>query len=283
MSPIPSVVSYLVTTDIDKGVKETIKLGFPERVLKDILEEEEIPDVYFERGVLLLDLNFLDERTMVAIGKDRVVVFADGETQLLRKIRNAVRKRRKFLQNREKFVSKVISAQLDIVYDHISEVHKFITRMERVLYRNLSADNIALVLDAYHKLMDLLDVRRELSYFLRVLISLKKVPYIHPETIEELRSHIHEVLSFVNLTISSTKSILDLHDKAMSTQLNILVKRLTSISIILSVITIITGIYGMNFKYLPLATHPHGFWILNGIMVAVFIILAVILKKINYL
>ncbi len=278
-----AMVSYLVTTDLERGIKETVKLGFPESQLREIIEEEEVPDVYFERGVLLLDLNFLDERTFIAVGKERVVVFAENETKLLRRIRNAVRKRRKFLQNREKFVAKVISAQLDIVYDYIAEVHKSVTRMEKVLYRNLSADNTALVLDAYKKLMDLLDVRRELSYFLRVLIRLKKTQYIKPETIEMLKTHVHEVLSFVSLTISSTKSILDLHDKAMSTELNILVKRLTSISIILSVITIITGIYGMNFRYLPLADHPMGFWILNGIMVLTFIVLAVFLKKINYL
>ncbi|HID09362.1 TPA: magnesium transporter CorA family protein, partial [Candidatus Micrarchaeota archaeon] len=78
-------------------------------------------------------------------------------------------------------------------------------------------------------------------------------------------------LSFVNLTIKSANSILDLHDRALSMELNLLIKRLTAISIILAVITIVTGIYGMNFRYLPLADHPHGFWIINGLMLALYV------------
>jgi magnesium transporter len=91
------------------------------------------------------------------------------------------------------------------------------------------------------------------------------------------------VLSFVSLTIKSANSILDLHDRALSMELNILIKRLTAISIILAVITIVTGIYGMNFRYIPLAEHPYGFWIINGFMVALYVVMYYLFKRARWL
>jgi len=45
-------------------------------------------------------------------------------------------------------------------------------------------------------------------------------------------------------------------------------KFLASITFLAAIPTIISSIYGMNFRYLPLAWHPFGFWISIGLMAA---------------
>ncbi len=60
-----------------------------------------------------------------------------------------------------------------------------------------------------------------------------------------------------------------------SNELNIRMKRITSYALIIMIPTLITGIYGMNFRFLPLADHPQGFLI----MIILMAISAVLLVK----
>lgn len=80
--------------------------------------------------------------------------------------------------------------------------------------------------------------------------------YEDMEQLEDLASMYRELLS----------SSLDVHLSEVSNNLNIIMKRLTSWAAIILIPTLIAGIYGMNFKELPLADHPAGFFITLGIM-----------------
>ncbi len=262
---------YYITTKTDDLAEKLSKIGLPGEQIEQIWEEEDVPDVYFVDGTLVVDLNFMEESTLIAVKRNVVAVVAEEETTLLRWIRNAIRRRRKFLQNPGAFVYRAIKKQLDIIHDRVSEIHKDVSRAEREMARNLRSQDAEMVIKVYDVLLQLHDVRRELSYFWKVVMKLRRSPLLKPEEIEDIKGDVHEVLSFVTMTIKSANSILDLHDRALSMELNLLIKRLTAISIILAVITIVTGIYGMNFRYLPLADHPYGFWIINGFMVALYV------------
>jgi len=41
----------------------------------------------------------------------------------------------------------------------------------------------------------------------------------------------------------------------------------------------ITGIYGMNFSYLPLANNPQGFWLVMALMVVIIMIFVYIFRR----
>ncbi len=261
---------YYITTKMDNLDDKLNKLGLPGEQILQIWEEEDVPDVYFVDGALILDLNFMGESTLIAVKKNTVAVISDEETELLKWIKNSIRRRRKFLQNPGTFVYRAIKKQLDIIHDRVSEIHKAVTRVEKDMAQNIRSTDADRVLNVYDVLLQLHDVRRELAYFWKVVMKLRRTPLLKPEEIEDIKGDVHEVLSFVSLTIKSANSILDLHDRALSMELNLLIKRLTAISIILAVITIITGIYGMNFRYIPLAEHPWGFWIINGLLVLLY-------------
>ena len=262
---------YYITTKMEKLDDKLEKLGLPGEQILQIWEEEDVPDVYFVDGTLILDLNFMGESTLIAVKKNTVAVISDEETELLKWIKNSIKKKRKFLQNPGTFIYRAIKKQLDIIHDRVSEIHKTVTRVEKDMAQNLRSTDADRVLNVYDVLLQLHDVRRELAYFWKVVMKLRRTPLLKPEEIEDIKGDVHEVLSFVSLTIKSANSILDLHDRALSMELNLLIKRLTAISIILAVITIITGIYGMNFRYIPLAEHPWGFWIINGLLVILYV------------
>ena len=52
-------------------------------------------------------------------------------------------------------------------------------------------------------------------------------------------------------------------------RMNQVMKALTLLTAIFIPITFLTGLYGTNFKVLPMAEHPQGFWILTGSCVAI--------------
>jgi len=81
------------------------------------------------------------------------------------------------------------------------------------------------------------------------------------------------------------RSIVDGTRQLMSTifdnRLNNVMKILTSITLILAIPTVISGMYGMNVltKYMPFAQTPFGFGIISGIVVAICLGLYVVLKR----
>ncbi len=67
----------------------------------------------------------------------------------------------------------------------------------------------------------------------------------------------------------------------INNRLNNVMKFLTSITLVMAIPTIISGIYGMNVsgQWMPLSNTPHGFAIICGITLAICIIALVILNK----
>ena len=68
----------------------------------------------------------------------------------------------------------------------------------------------------------------------------------------------------------------ELFSQVMESRLNFVMQRLTSITLILSIPTVIGGLYGMNvnLEYMPLALGPHGFGIICLMCVIICAILA---------
>jgi magnesium transporter len=63
-------------------------------------------------------------------------------------------------------------------------------------------------------------------------------------------------------------SAMEVYLTVVSNRTNEVVKVLTVFSIVLMTVSLLAGIYGMNFEAIPLAKEPWGFWALLGIMAA---------------
>ncbi|MDU1687045.1 MAG: magnesium transporter CorA family protein, partial [Clostridium perfringens] len=72
-------------------------------------------------------------------------------------------------------------------------------------------------------------------------------------------------------------STMDFFASVISNNLNIVMKVLASVTILMSTLTVISGIYGMNFDYLPLLHHPYGFHIIMTLSVILCGLIAFIL------
>lgn len=85
-----------------------------------------------------------------------------------------------------------------------------------------------------------------------------------------------EMTSIYRDIIDSTR---ELTSAVMDNRLNNVMKYLTSITIVMAIPTIISGIYGMNVKWLPFANTFHGFGIVCVATLIICIITMIILRK----
>lgn len=142
------------------------------------------------------------------------------------------------------------------------------------------------------ELIQLLEIEKSLVYFSASLkandATLEKIMrgrYI--KLYEDDQDLLEDVLIEVKQAIEMTNTYLNIHTGTMdvfgsiiSNNLNIMMKVLASITLIMSIPTVISGIYGMNVGFLPYADN---WWFPLGLSVALMIITAFILRKKNML
>ena len=105
-----------------------------------------------------------------------------------------------------------------------------------------------------------------------------------PEDREILEDVIVENKQAIEMTaiyrdiINGTRELLS---TIIDNRLNNVMKYLTSITLVMAIPTVISGIYGMNVsgKWMPLSQTPYGFYIVCGIMVLICVIVLLILRK----
>jgi magnesium transporter len=95
-----------------------------------------------------------------------------------------------------------------------------------------------------------------------------------PEAIDEhlrvrytdLLEHIRRMTKFTQQQQHELDSLMQLHFSAVSHRTNAIVRTLTLLSAIFMPLTLITGIYGMNFEQMPELHSPYGYFLTLGAM-----------------
>ncbi|WP_168377969.1 MULTISPECIES: magnesium transporter CorA family protein [Acinetobacter] len=91
--------------------------------------------------------------------------------------------------------------------------------------------------------------------------------------VDDLTSHIERIQKHTTRLRSAVQAAIDLHFSAVANQTNENMRILAIITAIFAPLTLLTGIYGMNFEFIPGLKSPTGFWIMLGIMLMTTILL----------
>ena len=87
--------------------------------------------------------------------------------------------------------------------------------------------------------------------------------------INDVIEHINRVLNHARRLEASLESAVQIHFAAMAHRTSEIMRILTVITAIFMPLTLITGIFGMNFEVMPLLKQVAGFWIIMGSMLAI--------------
>ena len=101
--------------------------------------------------------------------------------------------------------------------------------------------------------------------------------------VNDVMEHITRVLSHAQRLESSIESAVQIHFSAMAHRTSEIMRTLTVITALFMPLTLITGIFGMNFEAMPLLKDKSGFWITMGIMAAIVVTLLALFWRKRYL
>ena len=101
--------------------------------------------------------------------------------------------------------------------------------------------------------------------------------------INDVMEHIARVMNHARRLESTIESAVQIHFSAMAHRTSEIMRTLTVITALFMPLTLITGIFGMNFTEMPLLQDRFGFWITMGLMAAVVVLLLLLFWRKRYL
>ncbi|HSI46800.1 MAG TPA: magnesium transporter CorA family protein [Ideonella sp.] len=99
----------------------------------------------------------------------------------------------------------------------------------------------------------------------------------------DVLEHIERVLSHVRRLEQSAEAAVQMHFSALGQRTNDIMRTLTVLTAIFLPLNLITGIFGMNFEWLPLIHKQDGFWIAVAVMFGIGIGLGLFFWRKRYL
>ena len=85
----------------------------------------------------------------------------------------------------------------------------------------------------------------------------------------DLNEHVHRVLGYATGQERDLEAAVELHFASVAHRTNKIVRTLTVLSAIFFPLTLITGIYGMNFQYMPELHWEHGYFYALGMLITI--------------
>lgn len=98
------------------------------------------------------------------------------------------------------------------------------------------------------------------------------------DLMEDLELVSHELITLADSQLKTIKNIREAYSTITANNLNKVFKLMTSITILMGIFTLITGIYSMNIA-LPAGHNPNAFWIILGVTAALISAVTVFFKK----
>ncbi|MCI5647924.1 MAG: magnesium transporter CorA family protein [Fusicatenibacter sp.] len=264
--------------------------------LRAPLDEEERSRIVVEDHytLILVDIPVIEERNDkdwygtipmgIIVTEDMIFTVCTEDTQILGAFMDG-RVRNFYTNKRTRFILQILYKNASMYLHYLRIIDKKSEMVEKKLHKSPRNQEV----------IELLELEKCLVYFttsLRsnevVLEKLMKVDSIkhYPEDEDLLEDVIIEnkqAIEMANIYSNILSSMMDAFASVISNNLNIVMKFLTTITIVMSLPNIVFSAYGMNVNLagMPFASSPYGFWIVILISGIICLIAAIIFSKKN--
>ena len=266
-------------------------------VIEDILNTEQRPKIdEFEDYLFLETRNFYyDKTTMQAsseqismvLGRNFLLTFQERATGAFEPIRERLRASSAHI--RTLGVDYLTYAVLDSVVDRYFNVLEDVNDASEDLEDRLLAKPSNSELHTIHQLKHVsIELRRAVWPLREVINSLTRNEkgFFQSTTIPYLRDVYDHTVSFIE-SLESIKDALagmmDIYMASVSQRVNLELRALTVVAMLFMPATLIAGIFGMNFDYMPWLKDHNGFWWALGIMATIALIMILIFWRRQWL
>lgn len=262
-------------------------------ILEDIVDTDQRPKIkdFGNYIFIILKMLYYDEKdnemkveqVSLVLGKNYVISFQEREGDVFDAIRernrNNIGRIRKL--GADYLVYSLIDAIVDNYFTIIEKLDEEIENLEDKVIIQPNPSNV----QAIHKLKrDLIFLRKSVWPLREVISFLEKgeSPLVLESTniyLRDVYGHTIQVMDTVETLRDIVSGILDIYLSSINTRMNEIMKVLTIIATIFIPLTFITGIYGMNFQYMPEIKWFWGYPAVLSIMVAIGIGMLIYFKR----
>ncbi|HNQ56570.1 MAG: magnesium and cobalt transport protein CorA [Rhodocyclaceae bacterium] len=266
-------------------------------VLEDILNTDQRPKVDDYGDYLYIVARFFDydaakgvigsDQLSIVLGPDFVLTFQERPTGTFDPLRERLRADKG--QIRRLGADYLAYSMLDILVDRYFTVLEQLTeRTEALEDRLLQQATPALLKEIHEIKREALSLRRAIWPLREVINSLTRADqrFFKPETQPYLRDiydhavHVIESLEGIRDLIAG---MLDIYLSSVSNRVNMEVRILTVITTLFMPAALIAGIFGMNFRNMPLIADSGGFLVALGMMGAIALVMVTIFWRRHWL
>jgi magnesium transporter len=166
---------------------------------------------------------------------------------------------------RERGADYLLFALLEaIVENYVPIIERISSRIETLEGDILGRGEVRTLHTIHHIRQEILFMRRTIFPLLEAFrrLRLEGAQFFSEETrpfLEELHDHVLEVLEILEGQRELANSLVDLYYSTISMKTNDIIRILTVVSTIFIPLTFITGLYGMNFRYMPELQWRYGY------------------------
>lgn len=286
---------HLVAPSIDETNKIAEFYKIDPNDIRAALDDEESSRVQLEEGYTLILADIPSEEirnsrrayTTIPLGiiliKDAIITVCSADTAVLQPF---VKNKMKGFSTKKKlrFVYQILFRTANMYQLYLRFIDKKRSEIERRVSNNTTED-----ID----LIDLHELESNLVYFATslsankiVLERLTRYERIqqYPEDkdlLEDVIIENRQAIEMTNIYRDIIHGARELISNIINNRLNNVMKFLTSITVVMAIPMIISGIYGMNVSgnWIPLSTAPFGFYIICAVMMIICVGALAILKR----
>jgi magnesium transporter len=266
-------------------------------VLEDIMHTGQRPKMEDYENYLFLVLKMLQyneqenetktEQISIIIGSNYVISFQEGEGDVFGLIRERIRTNRGRTRKMgaDYLAYSLVDAIVDNYFMVLEKVGEQIEDIEDALIKNPTPE----VLHSLHRLKrELIFLRKSVWPLREVISKLERweSPLIDKSIdifLRDVYDHTIQVIDAVETFRDMLSGMLDIYLSSLSNRMNEIMKVLTIITTIFIPLTLISGIYGMNFRFMPELQAPLAYPIVLLTMFLIGIIMIIYFKRRKWL
>ncbi len=279
--------------DIDAVDSVGQTFGLHPLSLEDIVATDQRPKLHEYEDYLLLVMRILspggggrihEEQVSIVLGRRFVISFREGGDSVFDPVADRIRnsKGRVRKMGADYLAYALIDAVVDSYFLLLDDLTDRLERVEQQLFERPSVKLLRRIIKCKR---DLSALRKAVWPLREALMSIQReeLSLITREIavyIRDVYDHAVHVLETAESLRENVSGNLEIYLSVTSNRMNEIVKVLTVISTIFIPLTFITGIYGMNFRYMPELSLRYGYYaVLFGMLVIGLVMVAYFRKK----
>jgi len=266
-------------------------------VAEDIMSPGHRPKMEEFEDYIFIVLNMLsyhkkeeivkEEQVSFILGKNYVISFQERQGDVFDHIKERIEKGRGRIRTMgpDYLTHSLLDAVVDNYFLVLEEIGERIEELEE----KLIADSRPDTLQKIHSLKrEMIFLRRSVWPLREMISGLQKTEsdLIRRDTIrflQDIYDHTIQMMDTIEVFRDMLFSMDDTYLSNISNRMNEVMKVLTIIATIFVPLTFLTGVYGMNFKFMPELSWRGGYYIVLGAMGVIVILMVIYLKKKKWL